>query len=341
MHLNMQHTKILFLAFCCLLFTDCSKKYKTEEVTYQNKEINISARIHSPTSNGKFPAIVQVPSAEPDTKDTYIDYAEYFSEHGIVTLSYDKRGSGKSSGNIEKASFTDLLDDALAGVKYLKNLSYVDTNKIGFLGHSQGGMYIFMSESITDDVAFLINISGSPGSPLAQSDYNIQSKMLEYGASQSYADSLTALMHDYIIYLRERNNFESIKSRHDIAIAHPEKNIADKINYFKQFNYLNPPQSLPPYEELEIYPFMRSYDYEAAKYFSTLKTPSLIIYGRKDYVIPAEKCYEKVKTLIIANPLIEVKIYDDANHGLKEKTTFGMEYPEGYFEGLTKWILEK
>lgn len=330
---------ITFLSFLCLLIFSCSKDYKTQEINFQNNEINISARIYKPQGDGSFPAVVLVPSAEPDTKDTYSGYAEYFASHGIVVISYDKRGSGMSTGNIWKADFKDLLDDALSCINYMKLLSYVDTNKMGFLGHSQGGMYIFMADSVSDDVSFLINVSGSPGTPIEQSNYNIHSKMLENGASKIYTDSLVSLMNDYIIYMRERNNFASIQTRYDIAIGDPQKIIADKINYFEQFKYLLPSNNMPPVEDLEMYPFMRSYDFEPGVFYPKLAIPALVIYGSEDHVIPAKNCFEKVKILIANNKNIEAKIYENANHGIKEESLSGMKYPENYFEDLTKWII--
>jgi hypothetical protein len=44
-------------------------------------------------------------------------------------LAYDKRGAGASTGKLEAASFEDLADDLLAGVRALRSRS--DINPIG------------------------------------------------------------------------------------------------------------------------------------------------------------------------------------------------------------------
>jgi len=336
--LNRCFAYTVIFPFISFAVCSCSTSYQTEEIEYDHGDIHISARIYIPPGEGKFPAVVLVPSAEPDTKDTYSEYAEHFASHGIVTISYDKRGSGNTNGNIWKADFDDLLGDALAGIGYLKYLPYVDTTRMGFLGHSQGGMYIFKSEKVSDDVAFVIDLSGSPNTPLSQSHYNISSKIAEYGGTPDYADSLAVLMDRYIVYLKTRTNYESIKSSHDRLIVHPQKPVADKINYFTQFTYLKPPDSLPPFDDMEMYPFMRSNDFEPGVFYPGLSIPALVVYGGKDRVIPSAVCAQRARQLQQLNNLIDVKVYENANHAMKESSALGQKYPDGFLDYLSNWI---
>ena len=53
-------------------------------------------------------------------------------------LRADKRGVGKSTGDIEAATITDFATDAEAGVAYLKTRTEVDSHRIGLVGHSEG-----------------------------------------------------------------------------------------------------------------------------------------------------------------------------------------------------------
>ena len=337
MHLLNPRSFILMFFISFLLFS-CKENYSAEDVFYKNGDISISARIYKPNKGDRFPAVIIVPSADPDTKDVYSAYAEYFASHGIVAICYDKRGAGKSTGNIWKTDFTDLFYDAYSGIQYIKSMPYIDTTQMGFLGHSQGGMYIFMADSITHDIAFVIDVAGSPTSPLKQSHYNIESKIMEYGGTKQYADSLAFLMDDYILYLSGRNNYESLQRRYDIAKSDIQKPIADKINYFEHFQYLVPPEKLPPYGDMEMYPFMRSCNYESRRFFSSLSIPALIIYGKKDRVINTPYCIEVAKEGMQQNKLIELKIYEEANHAMKEETFSGQKYPNDYFKEITAWI---
>jgi pimeloyl-ACP methyl ester carboxylesterase len=61
---------------------------------------------------------------------------------GIAVLVYDRRGSGQSSGDLDKADYEALADDAVAGQHSLTKFSRIDPDKIGFWGLSQGGWLV-------------------------------------------------------------------------------------------------------------------------------------------------------------------------------------------------------
>jgi hypothetical protein len=59
---------------------------------------------------------------------------------GIAVLSFDKRGTGESSGNWIKSSYSDLKNDLNEGMNFLKTKDLIDENNIGLFGISQGGL---------------------------------------------------------------------------------------------------------------------------------------------------------------------------------------------------------
>jgi len=73
--------------------------------------------------------------------------------HGVVALSYDKRGVGGSGGDWRTATFDDLAADARAGVHLLARRADVDPSRLGVYGHSQGGFLgPMIAETIPSDV---------------------------------------------------------------------------------------------------------------------------------------------------------------------------------------------
>ena len=66
--------------------------------------------------------------------------ARVLGEQGIASLRIDFRGSGVSDGVWADTTFTSQLDDAQAAVDYLATLSRVDTDRLGVVGFSQGGL---------------------------------------------------------------------------------------------------------------------------------------------------------------------------------------------------------
>ncbi len=73
-----------------------------------------------------------------------IEEVQGLLEQGYAVLYCNKRGLGESTGNWKKNSFQGRADDAYAAVSYLKSLPFIDGNRIGISGHSQGGWIAFL-----------------------------------------------------------------------------------------------------------------------------------------------------------------------------------------------------
>lgn len=74
---------------------------------------------------------------------------QYMAQHGYVVFTLDGRGSNNRGLAFEQAVFRHLgtveIKDQMVGIEYLKNLKYVDVNRMGLFGWSFGG---FMTTSI-------------------------------------------------------------------------------------------------------------------------------------------------------------------------------------------------
>ncbi len=145
--------------------------YQITEVVFGNEvdNIELSGTLTVPSVNGKYPVVVMVSGSGPQNRDEEIlghklfwVIADYLSRNGIAVFRYDDRGVGKSKGNFNEATTFDFSNDAEAAVNYLKTLSYIDTNKIGIVGHSEGGMIAPMVASRNKNVNFIVLMAG-PG----------------------------------------------------------------------------------------------------------------------------------------------------------------------------------
>ena len=76
-------------------------------------------------------------------------------------LTYDKRGSGKSGGELNLSDFDDLAGDVVASVKFLRQRADISPKKIGVLGRSEGGWVGTLAAGRDADLAFVIMSSGS------------------------------------------------------------------------------------------------------------------------------------------------------------------------------------
>ncbi|MED3576052.1 alpha/beta hydrolase family protein [Cytobacillus praedii] len=122
---------------------------KTDEVVIQ-ATYPLSGTLTIPIdSNPAFPAILIISGSGKGDRNgnlkkmkinIYKDLADFLTLKGFVTLRYDKRGTSKSGGNFLETGLTDLIDDAVECIKYLRSHPKVDNNKIIILGHSEGAL---------------------------------------------------------------------------------------------------------------------------------------------------------------------------------------------------------
>src|SRR6185503_10305474 len=75
--------------------------------------------------------------------------------------------------------------DALAGVRYLQGRPDVNPKHVGLYGRSHGGMVVPLAASLSQDVAFAINVSGAGVSPHRQVTYQTEAQMRRDGFSDS------------------------------------------------------------------------------------------------------------------------------------------------------------
>lgn len=128
-----------------------------EDVSYRNGDVTISGTVIAPAAEGTGrPGIVLVPGAgEGIPREFYRPHAEAFARAGIVALIYDKRTAAEGYSLFE-ASITDLADDAIAGVRLLRDRPDVDPDMVGVHGHSEGGWTVLVAGNRSSDVGFVV-----------------------------------------------------------------------------------------------------------------------------------------------------------------------------------------
>lgn len=86
-----------------------AKPYAIHEVTFENGGVRLAGSVYAPRSAGKHPAVVLVHGSGPEGRWATAYIADYLARHGIIALSYDKRGVGASTGDWRIASMQDLI----------------------------------------------------------------------------------------------------------------------------------------------------------------------------------------------------------------------------------------
>ena len=86
--------------------------------------------------------------------------ADYLTARGIAVLRYDDRVVGASTGSAEGLTTQDLAHDGLAAARFMMTHASVDPQRVGVMGHSEGGMHVPFVACEDEDIAFVISLAG-------------------------------------------------------------------------------------------------------------------------------------------------------------------------------------
>lgn len=137
--------------------------YTQEEVTFSNGDATLTGTLVLPEGcTRKTPVLIMVTgSGQEDRDETIFDHkpfavlADVLGRAGIATLRYDDRGVGGSTGDVVNATTEDFRDDALAGIKLLRDRF----DKVGVIGHSEGGLIALMLAA-DKQADFIVSLAG-------------------------------------------------------------------------------------------------------------------------------------------------------------------------------------
>jgi uncharacterized protein len=144
--------------------------YKVEELKYRNERagITLAGTLTIPEGRGPFPAVILISGSGAQDRDEtifahkpFLVLADMLTRRGVGVLRVDDRGVGGSSGNIAKATSEEFAGDVEAGIAVLKSRSDIDGQKIGLIGHSEGGLIAPIVAARSRDVAFIVLLAGT------------------------------------------------------------------------------------------------------------------------------------------------------------------------------------
>ncbi len=147
--------------------------YVSEEVYFENSKagnIKLAGTLTLPEGIMNPPVAILITGSGPQNRNEeilghkpFLVLSDHLTKNGIAVLRYDDRGVAKSEGNYKKATTYDFANDVEAAFNYLKTRKdVIDTNKIGLIGHSEGGMIAPIAASTNKEIAFCVLMAG-PG----------------------------------------------------------------------------------------------------------------------------------------------------------------------------------
>ncbi len=297
--------------------------YEIEEVTFTNEKANIkfAGTLTMPKGKGPFPAVVLVSGSGPQNRDEEIlghkpfwIIADYLTQNGIAVLRYDDRGTAASQGDFKTATSEDFAGDAQAALDFLRKQPHINLQKIGIIGHSEGGMIAPMVAAKDNQIGFIILLAG-PGIPIDE----LMMKQTELGIRAAGASE------DEINKAQEINRkcYEIIQSQSDLSKA--EIQLRELLK-----------TEIPDSNALEatirqiLSPWFRYFiSYDPQPVLEKVKCPVLAINGDKDQQVTSKENLEGIQKSVEKGGNKQVEIHEIKNKNHLFQTT-GTGLPSEY-----------
>lgn len=305
--------------------------YYSEDIIFENKKagINLAGTLTLPKKDGVFPAVILISGSGPQNRNEellghkpFLVLSDYLTKNGIAVLRYDDRGVAASKGNFKTATSLDFSTDVEAGIEYLKTRKEINKNKIGLIGHSEGGIIAPMVAGQSKDVAFIVLLAGT----------GIQGDQLLL-LQQQLIGKVSGMSDEEL----QKNKLSNSKI-YDIAnkSTSTEQLQTNLTNYIKQNPNTEKPAGMTDEEFLKLQvqqiatPWMHYFiKYNPAPTLEKVKCPVLALNGEKDLQVPPKENLTAIKEALSkgGNKNVTAIELPNLNHLFQEcKTGSPQEY---------------
>ena len=144
------------------------RDYVIKEVSFSGgaEDVTLAGELTMPRGDSAFPAAVLISGSGPQDRNEelmshkpFLILADYLTTNGYAVLRYDDRGTAESTGDWDTATTQDFADDAAAALKFLRGQPNVDSSRVGYIGHSEGGFIAPLATKI-EQADFMVFLAG-------------------------------------------------------------------------------------------------------------------------------------------------------------------------------------
>ncbi|MHC4534195.1 MAG: alpha/beta hydrolase family protein [Planctomycetota bacterium] len=338
---------------------DKAMSYIQEEVVFFNKDVTLAGTLTLPRTSGRHPAVILLHGSGPLNRDqeafgmkTFWIIADHLTRRGVAVLRYDSRGVGGSSGAPYQFTLSDVAEDALAAISYLKTRNDINPAQIGLCGQSQGAVVAPLAASRSEDVAFIICLAGFgiPGDEVHVAQMISIAKA--DGASEREIEKLVENLKRIISLIRKEASKAEIRPLITTILKNQWGSLSE--NSEKETKEENEAVDAHVDCALSLYksPWFRFFiDYDPKPALEHVKCPMLFVFGELDTQVPLEVSRKPIRDVLKqgGNKDYTLKVIPKANHFfISAKTGSPSEYMSlekkfvpGLLEFVSDWALKR
>lgn len=283
--------------------------YRAEEVSYANPAsgLKLAGTLTLPPGQGPFPVAVLITgSGSQDRDETLFEHkpflvlADALTRRGVAVLRVDDRGVGGSErGELKTATSLDFATDVAAGVAFLRGRKDIDADRVGLIGHSEGGLIAPIVAAKDPRIAFVVLLAGTgvPGSEVMKT----QSRdiALAGGALPAQAEEQARLIGEANTAALSEPNLGKVGPR--VVALLTEKGA--------------PPATAEVQGRLLSLPWYRAFlTLAPADYLRQVRAPVLAVNGEKDTQVSASQNLPAIKAALASNKDVTILPLPGLNH---------------------------
>jgi pimeloyl-ACP methyl ester carboxylesterase len=304
-----------------------------EEKTFENGPDKLSGTLYLARDRKPQSAIVVTHAAGFPLRDMplYRHLKEMLPPLGIAVFVYDRRGSGRSGGELESSDYALLADDAIAAVRMLKADPRIDPRRVGIWGLSQGGWLALLAASRSAEPRFIISASAPLVSPDVQMMFRSANSLRVHGYSPADIEQMTATRKAVDDYMRGTGDRSTAQRLVDAAKTKP---------WFKLL-YMSETVG-----DRATSRWRKEIEFDPVRTIEGVKIPALVIYGAADPVVPVAVSVERLRA---THPKLDIVVIAGADHAMQvsvppqvqmDPARIHEQAPESveYFAILASWL---
>lgn len=301
-------------------------------------DVTLAGTLTIPSGLGPHPAVALMSGSGPQDRDESLPgmtlrpfalLADALARAGIAVLRYDDRGTAGSTGSYGAAGLEDFTADGAAALAWLRDQPGIDPQRVGVLGHSEGGAYVASIGATDPDVAFVVGLAPMvrPGIELMldQTFAIARSQGQTVEQAQATVDANRRLYEAALTgdeEALERVIREVMGEAWDGMDSSTQARVGDRDAWVGQQVAAQLPSLGSPW-------FRSLLRADPSADWAEVKAPVLGVFGAKDVQVIAEPESEALEAAIArGDERSRVEILADANHLFQQAVTGGLqEYP--------------
>ena len=316
-----------------------------EDVSFRDGEHTLSGSLYRPRGAGPHPALAMILGSDRQDRNhggVGPALGRHFARAGFACLFWDKRGVGRSTGDFQTQTFRDRAQEALAAIRFLAGRKDIKGDRVGLWGHSQGGMVAPLAASLSQDVAFLIEVSGWQGPAWKQDPVRVEAELRADGFPQAEIEQAVDFARLRMDMIRGDRPYKHLENA---------QNAVKRLPWFRAVHFCDRAR----FESARL-----AVGEDSSSWWSRVRCPVLVIYGDRDTSSgPPEPLVAIIRRGldVAGNRDVTVRVFPEADHSLKRvrtpirvagdvRATIPAEearpdFATGYLETMTNWLAKK